>query len=251
MPLSPREIELGFWHPHVSGLMTDDGWLKRYVEPAVDADRDHLRIECTQLDDAKLQKRAVRAWCETLPRMGNVRRLWLTSRVTQPLFDAACQVPGLEGLWIKWSGASIKSLAALKHCPQLRHLYIGSSTQVADLRPLAHLPGLEVLELEAFTGVTDLSPLARLPRLEQLGYFGSIWTIVRIASLTPFARLETLRHLDIANLRATDVGSFRALAKLTRLEHMSMAAWWREEDVEYVRRRLPLWKWPARATVDE
>jgi hypothetical protein len=164
--------------------------------------------------------------------------------VTQPLFDAACRIPGLEGLWIKWSGSGIKSLAALEHCPQLRHLHIGSSTQVTDLRPLAHVARLEVLELEAFTRVTDLGPLARLPRLEQLGYFGSIWTTVRIASLAPLAQLRTLRHLDIANLRAADVVSFRELAKLTSLEHLSRAGWWREEDVEYVRQRLPLWKWP-------
>jgi hypothetical protein len=246
MPLSPREIELGFWHPHVSGLMTDDGWLKSFLEPEAESDRDHLRITCTQLDDAKLQKRAVRAWCEILPRLGNVRRIWFTSRVTQPLFDAACRIPNLEGLWVKWSGSSIKSLAALEHCPQLRHLHIGSSTQVTDLSPLAHVSGLEVLELEAFTRVTDLSPLTRLPQLEQLGYFGSIWTTVRIASLAPFARLEKLRHLDIANLRAADVSSFRELTKLTRLEHLATAAWWREEDVEYVRQRLPRWKWPAR-----
>jgi hypothetical protein len=73
MPPSGREIELGFWHPHISGELTKDGWLKRYIEPAVESDRVRLRVECTQIVDAKLQKRALRAWCEVLPRPSPAR----------------------------------------------------------------------------------------------------------------------------------------------------------------------------------
>src|SRR5262249_53060474 len=39
MPLSPREVELGFWHPKISGELTGEGWLKRYIEPEPESDR--------------------------------------------------------------------------------------------------------------------------------------------------------------------------------------------------------------------
>jgi hypothetical protein len=245
--LTEREVELGFWHPKISGEMVDGRWQKAEQEPTPDSDRAQLRVVCTQLSDAKVQKRAVAAWCEALPGLGKVRRIWFDSRVTQPLFEAACRVPNLEGLWVKWSGASIKSLAPLAHCPQLRHLHIGSSTQVTDLRPLAGLQELEVLELEAFVRARDLAPLARLPKLEQLGFYGSIWTTVKIPSLRPFGRLRTLRYLDIANLRAADPTSFRELARLKRLEHLWTATWWPEEDVRHVRERLPRLRFPKPA----
>jgi hypothetical protein len=245
--LTDREVELGFWHPRISGEMADGRWRKIEGEPTPEADQERLRVSFVLLPDAKARKRAVAAWCDALPRLRHVRRAWFDDRVTQPLFEAACRVPSLEGLWIKWSGASIKSLTPLEHCPQLRHLHIGSSSQVTDLRPLAGLRDLEVLELEAFVRARDLAPLARLPKLEQLGFFGSIWTTVRIPSLRPFGRLERLRHLDIANLRAADPSSFRELARLKRLEYLATAAWWREEDVRYVRERLPLWRFPKAA----
>jgi hypothetical protein len=157
--------------------------------------------------------------------MRQVRRLFLESRVPQALFDAACRIPNLEGLWLKWSGASIKSQAALEQCPRLRYLPIGSSTQVVDLRPLEGLRDLEALKLEAFLRADDLGPLTRLPKLEELGFFGSLGTTVRVRSVEPFSRIETLRRLDITNLRAAAPGSFRKLARLHRLEALATAAW--------------------------
>ena len=245
MALSAREVELGFWHADISGVKAGGRWIEHDQEPTAESDREHLAVLCTQLGNAKVQKRAVAAWCDALPHMRHVRRIWFKSRVPQAVFDAACRIPDLEGLWVKWSGAAIKSLAALKHCPQLRHLHIGSSTQVTDLAPVARLRALEVLELEAFTRADDLSPLTRLPKLEELGFFGSIWTTVKVRSVEPFARIKTLRRLDIANLRAAEPGSFRQLARLRRLEVLTGASWWPEEDVRYVLERLPLLKRPA------
>jgi hypothetical protein len=243
--LTDQEVEQGFWNADISGFKTGEGFIKHHREPTAESDQEHLSVSCTQLGDAKVQKRAVAAWCEALPRMRRVRRVWFPSRVPQVLFDAACRIPDLEGMWVKWSGPAIKSLAALERCPQLRHLHIGSSSQVRDLSPVARLPALEVLELEAFTRAEDLSPLTRLPKLEELGFFGSMWTTVKVPSVEPFSRIETLRRLDIGNLRAAASASFRELARLGRLEALVTAAWWSDDDVRYVRERLPRLRYPA------
>lgn len=66
---------------------------------------DRAAISCTQTDLSTSQQKAlVRKWCELLPKLSGLRLLWLTSRVPQRLFDAACEMPDLEGLYIKWSG---------------------------------------------------------------------------------------------------------------------------------------------------
>ncbi|WP_293726391.1 hypothetical protein, partial [Thiolapillus sp.] len=41
------------------------------------------------------QRKLVESWCEALPGLDKVEFLWLSSRVNQPLFDAACQMKSL------------------------------------------------------------------------------------------------------------------------------------------------------------
>jgi len=241
--LSDRQVELGFWHPALTGEMS----LRTLVEPDDGADGEQLAVACTQLADAAVQRRAVRAWVQLLPTLKNVRRFWFRSRMTQALFDAACRIPHLEGLWVKWSGSGIKSLEALGECRSLRHLHIGSATQARDLRILESVPRLEVLELVDFMAIRDLEPLGALAGLEQLAFCGGIWNVVGVDSLTPLSRIRGLRYLDITALKARAPASFRDLARLERLEHLTAAAWWPQEDVAYLRERLPLWRYPPRA----
>src|SRR5688500_2177951 len=65
---------------------------------------ERLSLSITQQDltDAKY-KALLREWCDVLPTLGHVRTLWLHARVGQPMFEAACAMPGLEGLYVKWS----------------------------------------------------------------------------------------------------------------------------------------------------
>ena len=73
---------------------------------------DQLNLECTQLDITSYrQKKLVEKWCNVLPELSDVKILWFKSRVNQALFEAACQMTNLEGLWVKWSG--IKSIDSI------------------------------------------------------------------------------------------------------------------------------------------
>src|SRR5688572_28174011 len=49
------------------------------------------------------QREWLRRWCEALPSLHEVRTLWLTTRVPQALFEAACALPALDGLSLKSS----------------------------------------------------------------------------------------------------------------------------------------------------
>jgi hypothetical protein len=174
-----------------------------------------------------------------------VRTLWFQSRINQPLFEAACRVPHLEGLWIKWSGDGINSLEPLEGARSLRYLHIGSASQVTDLTPLEHLPKLEVLELEAFKRIHDLTSLERLRGLQHLGFTGSVWHLQKVDSVEPISWLRALRYLDITAVAARDRQSLRHIAKLENLEHLEFAGRWPEEDKDFLRQQLPRWRYPA------
>ncbi len=198
---------------------------------------DRLNVACTQTDlSPSAQRKLVRSWCARLPKLEGVKFLWLSSRVSQPLFDAACEVPGLEGLWVKWSG--VKNVDALEKADSLRYFHLGSSSGLVSLGPLASKRDLRWLGIENVKRVSSLDPIARLRRLEGLTVEGSMWSPQRIESLSPIGELTNLRYLGLANLRATD-GTLRPLFKLSRLEEFVAAEWWNPAEVAELRRRNP------------
>lgn len=125
-----------------------DDWPSEVVkEPGEIPSSGHLLVACTQLDlKAGEQRKLVDRWCEALPSFRGLRHLYFRSRVPQRLFDAACQVPGLESLYIKWSG--VKTLEAIERASTLRDLVMGSSASLQSIEPLRGLSSLKSLELE-------------------------------------------------------------------------------------------------------
>ncbi len=198
---------------------------------------DRLAIACTQRDISRSRQRSlVKEWGRLLPTLEGLKLLWLNSRVPQDLFEAACTVPGLEGLYVKWSG--IKSLGPVANAASLRYLHIGSSPGIESILPLASRKGLQWLGLENVKRIDDLSPLEELTALRGLLIEGSTWTTQRVKTLEPIGRLFQLEYLSIANLRAADE-TLRPLFSLRNLHSFHAAQWWDETEIEEIRRLNP------------
>jgi len=206
-----------------------------YPEELTNADR--LCVACTQtgLTPSK-QNALVRQWCKLLPTLDRVRTLWLTSRVPQALFDAACRIPNLEDLWVKWSG--VTNITAIQGLPKLRYFYLGSSAGLHSISPLAEMAQLRWLGLENLKRIRTIEPVGSLTRLEGLVLQGSMWTTWKVKTLTPLSALENLRYLSLANLRSHDK-TLAPLFALRRLETFIRAAWWDEGELQEIRKRNP------------
>jgi hypothetical protein len=115
-----KNTRLYYWVP-------SENWPPKSVqEPGEIRTDGRLSVSCTQTSrSANDQRKLVARWCETLPNLRGVRHLWLCSRVPQRLFDAACQVPGLESLYIKWGG--IKKFV-IGHCGTISLCYPARAT---------------------------------------------------------------------------------------------------------------------------
>ena len=198
----------------------------------------NLNVVCTQLSDrtAYEQKKLVDSWCKTLPEVDGVRTLWFNSRVPQRLFDAACSVPGLEGLYIKGSG--IQSLASLDQAKGLRYLHIGSSAKIESIEPLGRMNQLRWLDVVNLKKISQLDPISQLTLLDGLSVEGSTWTTQRVDTLAPLGALEQLRFLSLTNLRSRD-NTLRPIFSLKHLEVFRAANWWPEDELQEMRRRNP------------
>ena len=214
----------------------------RFPPPAITrpqefAGGDRLTVACTQTDfPAREQRALVREWCDALPTLKGIKLLWFSSRVSQDLFDAACRVPGLEGLYIKWSG--IKDLSSVEHSSELRYFHLGQYASVKSISPLAGKLNLRWLGLELLSHVRDLEPLAQLTGLEGLSLEGSMSTTWRVKSLAPVGALINLRYLSIANLRSED-RTLAGIFSVSQLETFHHATWWNGTELDEIRRRNP------------
>lgn len=198
---------------------------------------ERLNIACTQTGfPARQQQEIVTAWARLLPTLTNLRYLWMTSRVPQLLFEAACQVPCLEGLYIKWSG--ITDLKPITTAAGIRRFHLGPSARVKSIAPLGELRQLSWLGLELLSRIRHLDPISQLVGLEGLSLEGSMGTTWRVTTLAPLGTLKSLRYLSIANLRSDD-RSLTPLFPLTRLAQFRHATWWSQSELDQIRCRNP------------
>ena len=198
------------------------------------AGSDRLVVSCAKPGQTPRQHRQlVKHWCEMLPGLRGVRLLWLTFKVPQEVFDAACRMRDLEGLWIKWS--SIESIDNLRAPAHLKYFHLGSSTRLASIDPLHDCGRLRSLGLENVARVDRLDPIASLTQLEGLSLEGSMWTTWHVATLQPIGNLPGLRYLSLANLRSAD-RSLTPLYALRNLETLITARWWDERELAEIRR---------------
>ena len=197
---------------------------------------DTLSIVCTQLDlPARQQRLLVEEWCEALPTFTAVRTLWFESRLSQELFEAACKLSALEGLWIKWSG--IKRLEALSQLNSLRYFYLGQSGALESLEPLVAMNALEWLQLEGTTKAPSLEPFQRLIHLKGFGFCGGDGKPIETASLSPLSSLKALEWLHLGALRVADQ-SLRPLGELKDLRWLGIGNYFSVAEYAWLSTRL-------------
>ena len=226
MSLTQEQIQWGFW-----GWNVRRDWPPKHITYFRDyRPSEALSLEITQLDRVSYyrQTKIVEQWCAELPKLDEVKYLWFVSRVNQKMFDAACKMPNLEGMVIKWSG--IKNIDGLRNAKKLRHLWLGSSSQVESIDVLGEMNRLTTLALEQLNKISDFSVLSKLTNLEGLSINGGMWTAQKIDTLKPLANLRKLKYLTLINTRLKDK-SFDPILNLTEL--VSFDSSWNYPEAEF------------------
>ena len=227
----------------MSKRASDDYWDERESPRAITRPEEFrggssVAVFCTQTGlGAAAQRRLVDEWCSTLPTLNSVTHVWFHSKVPQALFEAACQMPSVDGIWIKWSG--IEDLEPLSTMKRLSALHLGSSARITSIDPLVRLPKLKYLNLENLKLIKDLSPLSRLSTLTQLSTTGAFPnTAWEVDSLEPIGELTSLEYFTMGMLRPKSL-SLRPLAGLKRLRFLGLDNRLPMSEYAWLSRRLP------------
>ncbi len=246
MVITDRQIEHGFWNwnksndfPPDSVKLTDEfkGGLR-------------LNIACTQRIDLKPteQKRLVKSWVSFLPTCNKLEFLWFTTHTTQELFDSACKLDNLVGLYIKWS--NVKSLDNITNLKNLKYLRIGSSAKIESIEPFRQMTNLEVLEIENFKKISDFSVLRHLTNLKFLGIEGGMYTKQRVDSYEPISSLTNLIHFSTVMISCPDK-SIDPILKLKKLQTFNWSFDISPAGMERLKKELPKLKYLPHRHVEE
>lgn len=225
MSLSPEQIRWGYWNWIRAQKRVPDHitYLEEY-QPS-----ETLVLNITQLEISSYQQnKNIEHWCRELLNLEEVKFLWFVSRVNQKMFDAACRMPNLEGLFIKWSG--IKNIDNLRRLKKLQHFHLGSSSQVESTDVVGELDSLVTLDLQQLNRISDFNVVSKLTSLEGLGIDGSVWTTQTIDTLKPLANLRGLKYLTLINTRLKEK-SFDPILNLTELVRFESS--WNYPEAEF------------------
>lgn len=196
-----------------------------------------LNVFCTQTGlPAREQKQLIARWCDFLQTLTSVRYLWFCSKVPQELFNAACHVQNLEGLYVKWGG--IETLDSLAIPSGLRYLHIGSSASVKSIHPLGQLTRLKWLQIDNVKAVTNIEPLSSLTNLEGLGFTGAEFKNYTIDSFEPLSALTQLHWLHLGGVHTKD-NSLRPLESLKNLQWLGVGNFFSTEEFARLSAHLP------------
>ncbi len=230
--MAEDQIRKGYWGEKWQTLPDPIREVKEYQG------EDTLGVSCTQLLGTMTYKqRIVSEWCEAMPHLGAVKTLCFHTRVNQRLFDAACLMPNLEALYVKWGG--IKSVASLLGCTKLRVLHLGSNPGIQDIDQLQNLFQLQALQIENVPGASHLEFVAGLANLEILGIDGSMWSTQFVESLEPLKNLPHLKYLSLINTKVRN-GGLLPLLHIKSLVNIRTSLFFTAEDFAALRSGLPL-----------
>jgi hypothetical protein len=195
-----------------------DSWSEKMRSSA---DEEHLVAKATALA-LRTEAKNAKAWIQRLPTLDRLRALWIKSRASQALFDAACELVAIEKLHVEWS--AVERCDALEQLAALTHLYFGNSPRLKSLTPLARLSRLRALALQGiFRNVAKLDALAECGSLRGLALVGQDYKEQRYESLAPLVDVPELIYLRLAGIRIAD-GKWRPLLKLRKLEYLDIFA---------------------------
>lgn len=210
--------------------MTNYPWRSFDIETSLVELKDYngesdIVLRCTQLHEGIYpkesdRKRILKEWCAFLRNNSTaLKRLHITTRINQELFNVVCCQTELEELVIKWG--SYPNLSPIIQLKNLKSLELGGSPSHKDLSSIAKLCSLENLRLDNFVGTTDYSVIGKLTELKTLGLNSSMHGIIKVENLDFLSFTLHLKQFWTTGFRLLS-HDYSPILKLKELEWLSV-----------------------------
>lgn len=193
---------------------------------------DEIVLACTQQSDlsANEQKKSVKKWCDLfLNEQTGIKKIWITTRISQKIFDAVCSQESLDGLWIKWGG--YKDISNIENLEELEYLHLGGGGQIESLEPLKSLTKLKTFESKGLYKITNYDFLKKLNTLEDLSLWGDPFSAMKKINIESLKFLRSLDKISRLDLCMTKIGDkdYKPILNLPNLKYLTLP---KDKDLE-------------------
>lgn len=205
--------------------ITSNSSTKTFIELKEYNGESDIKLKCTQLDKTSYptessRKKILNEWIQFFVQYPNaLKRLYVTTKINQELFDAICNQGNLEELIISWG--VYPDLTAIKKLHHLKSLSICGAASHKDLSPISALTTLENLNLQNFIGTTDYSVISSLNNLKHLGLHSAMYGVIKVENLDFLKKTRHLKNFSTTGFRLLN-HDYSPILELDELEYLSV-----------------------------
>lgn len=178
---------------------------------------------------AKTEKQK-RLWCESLPKIHQIKSLSTNFRIKEDLFEAICQMKNLEILYLE---TMLPTIEGIERLTGLRELYLYYSPKLTDIAPVGKMVWLQKLGIH-LPKITDYSALASLVNLTDLELDGPMDGKQKLDNIHFVKNMHQLRYLSLTSTQMKDK-NFDAILHLKKLETLDISWNYPKEEFEKLR----------------
>lgn len=225
------DLTYGYWK--YFGDERDKRYGRKYHHDVSDYEgEEEIILSCTQRSDltANEQKKSVQKWCDLFSNeQTGIKKIWISTKISQKIFDAVCNQKSINGLWIKWGG--YKDISNIENLNKLEHLHLGGGGQIESLKPLGSLTNLKTFESKGLYKITNYDYLKKLNKLEDLSLWGDPFSAMKKINIESLKFLNSLDKIVRLDLCMTKIGDndYKPILNLPNLKYLSLP---RDKDLE-------------------
>ncbi len=192
-------------------------------------------IQESNLSSSNLKKLRVE-WQKVLPKLENLKYLYLTHTVNQDYFESVCQIPNLKGLFVK--NSRITDFSSIGKLKKLDQLNFSGGKAITNLNGIEKLTDLKYCVLDNFFRLEFISELSDLQSLRKLHLFAGIHgKKLNLKSIEPLSELKKLKELALDIKTNIDI---RPLLKLKELELLIVPDYYHSKIINELPKRTEL-----------
>jgi len=154
-------------------------------------------------------------WQKILPKLDNLKYLYLSHTINQDYFETICKIPNLKGLFIH--NSKISNFSSIGNLTKLEELHFCGSLGISTLDGIQNLTKLKFCVLDKFFGIESVNEMSNLLTIEKLHLFAGLHgQKLNLKSIEPISELKNLKEL------ALDIKTNIDIRPLLRLEELEL-----------------------------
>lgn len=219
----------------------DVKYFQKYNDDVKNYDSIHISLLSMDFPPEISQKERIlieSEWIENLPKLSNIKNLYIRHIVDEDFFNAICKMQNLETLSFRTS--KVEDISKIINLKKLVFLHLESFSKLEDIQPITNLPNLKYLSIDNCFKISNYEVISRINNLIALSIEGNSIAPKNLIlnSLKEISDLQNLKHLSLFHTSIKDK-TYLEVSRLKQLVRLD-ATWKMKGEIrDNIKSKLP------------